>query len=178
MVERLARTVLVVDDDERVLASFRRGFAREWQVTTTPSASAATQLAGEHHFDLAILDLRLGDTSSVPLIRELRAKQPDLRIALMSGYLTTDSTVAAVHAGVEIVVDKPITPREILRRLDAGRAADVDANETPTLAQAVDAHIARVQADCDGNITETARRLGIHRSSLQRRLGRKLAPKK
>ena len=169
------RSVLVVDDDERILAGFRRGLAREWDVATATSICDARQLAAQHRFDLAIVDLHLGDCSGVPLVREMKAKQPDVRIAVISGYLTTETTVVAVQAGADVVVDKPITAREVLRRLDVGAPIDINVNETPTLAEALDAHIERVKTDCDGNITETARRLGIHRSSLQRRL-RKLIP--
>ena|ERR1700733_11152953 len=170
MGERALRTVLVVDDDERILAGFRRGLAREWAVATSTSVSAARELGTQHRFDLAIVDLHLGDGSGVPLVRELKGRHPELRIAVISGYLTTETTVAAVRAGADVVLDKPITPREILRRFDVGIQIEIDVHETPTLAEAEAAHIARVKTDCGGNITETARRLGIHRSSLQRRL--------
>ena len=96
-------------------------------------------------------------------------------VVLVSGYLTIDTTVVAVQAGADVVVTKPITAGEILRRVD-GRHQDRPARiETPTLADAEAEHIARVLTDCDGNISEAARRLGIYRSSLQRKL-RKLAP--
>jgi two-component system response regulator RegA len=169
------RTVLLVDDDERVLGAFQRGLPRDWRVTTARDVRDAAQIASREYFELAILDLHIGDTSAIPLIRDLKAKQPGLRIALMSGYLTTDSIVVALRAGADVVVDKPITPREILRRCDAGLPVDIDLEETPTIEDAIDAHVARVKTDCGENISETARRLGIHRTSLQRRL-RRMSP--
>jgi two-component system response regulator RegA len=90
----------------------------------------------------------------------------------VSGYLTTETTVIAVRSGADVVVDKPIRPREVMKRLFGDAPPDVEAKETPTLEEAIESHIARVYADCDGNVSETARRLGIYRSSLQRRLRR------
>src|ERR1700733_1578132 len=100
-------SVFVCDGDERILASFRRALAHQWQVETATSVSAARQIAMRQRFDIAIVDLRLGKASGVPLVRELKATQPDLRVAVMSGYLTTEWTVAAVQAGADVVVDKP-----------------------------------------------------------------------
>ncbi len=171
--EHAQPTILAVDDDERLLASYRRGLERTHRVLTASTAETALQLAAEHPLQLAIVDLHLREGSSIDLLRQLRARLPELQIAVVSGYLTTDATVVAVKAGATVVLDKPIVPREILRRLDEAEPADIDPKETPTLADAVDAHIARVLADCGGNVSEAARRLGLYRSSLQRRLSKR-----
>ncbi len=162
--------VLVVDDDERILAGYKRSLERGWAVFTTTTASVASQLATEHRFALAILDLHLEGSSSLSLIRELKAAQPTVKIVLISGYLTTEATMIAVHAGADLVLDKPVSPREVVQRVQRGAPVDVDTTETPTLTDAIEAHIARVYNDCQGNVSEAARRLGIYRSSLQRRL--------
>ncbi len=163
------RSILVVDDDERVLAGYRRSLDRGWQLFTSTNAATAVRIAQQHELDLAIIDLYLGGTSSIDLIREVHAVCPTARIATVSGYLTTESTVIAVRAGAEVVLDKPIAPREVIQRLMCGHGPDIDPDDRPTLAEAMDAYVARVFADCDGNVSETARRLGIYRSSLQRR---------
>ena len=106
------------------------------------------------------------------MVRELKAEMPGSRFALVSGYLTTDVTVAAVRAGADVVLTKPVTGTEIVRRLEDANTVPADEPSTPTLAQAESEHIARVMEDCNGNISEAARRLGIYRSSLQRRLRR------
>lgn len=105
-------------------------------------------------------------------MRELRDELPDSRFALVSGYLTVDATVAAVRAGADVVLTKPVSAGEIVRRAEEITSMPDDNTETPTLAQAESEHIARVMTDCNGNISEAARRLGIFRSSLQRRLRR------
>jgi two-component system response regulator RegA len=171
---RSLQNVLVVDDDERILGSWKRA-ARERNVFTAIDAATARQLANTEKPDLAIVDLRLGNTSGIDLIRELKRDLPDLMVVLCSGYLSVAAAVAAVRAGADIVVFKPITFREILQRIEQN-AEEPDLEDTPTLARAEWEHIMRVLADCNGNVSMAARRLGIYRSSLQRRL-RKYAPR-
>jgi two-component system response regulator RegA len=172
--ERSLNNVLVVDDDERTLGSWKRA-ARERNVVTASDAMTARQLASLERPDLAIVDLRLGNASGIDLIRELKRDLPDLMVVLCSGYLSVAAAVAATRAGADIVVFKPITFREIMQRIEQS-ADDADLEGTPTLARAEWEHIMRVLADCNGNVSMAARRLGIYRSSLQRRL-RKYAPR-
>lgn len=171
---RSLHNVLVVDDDERILGSWKRA-ARERNVVTAIDATTARQLANAERPDLAIVDLRLGNASGIDLIRELKRDLPDLLVVLCSGYLSVAAAVAAVRAGADIVVFKPITFREILQRIEEN-SEEPDLDDTPTLARAEWEHIMRVLADCNGNVSMAARRLGIYRSSLQRRL-RKYAPR-
>jgi two-component system, response regulator RegA len=169
------RNVLIVDDDVRIVDSWRRSAERERTVHSATDARTARYLAQAHPLDFALVDLRLGSTSGIELVRELRATSPQLRIALCSGYVSADVTVAAVRAGADLIVFKPITFREILARLQEN-LDEPDIDETPTLARAEWEHIMRVLSDCHGNITAAAKKLGIFRSSLQRRL-RKYAPR-
>ena len=171
---RSPHSVLVVDDDEQVLRSWKRA-ARGHDVFTAIDPSTARHLAHAERPDLAIVDLRLGNASGIDLIRELKRDLPDLVLVLCSGYLSVAVAVAAVRAGAEIVVFKPITFHEIMQRFEES-AGEPDLEDTPTLARAEWEHIMRVLADCDGNVSAAARRLGIYRSSLQRRL-RKEAPR-
>jgi two-component system response regulator RegA len=173
---RVIRSVLAIDDDEHVLSGYRRGFGRDRAVFTTADPVVARQLARRERCDLAIVDLRLKSESGVTVTRDLRRECPDMLIALCSGYLSVEVAVAAVHAGADAVLFKPITAREILRRVEEGPSLEPNLDDTPTLARAEWEHITRVLADCNGNVSLAARRLGIYRSSLQRRL-RKFAPR-
>ncbi len=177
MEQQHIHNVLIVDDDETLLASWKRIVARTRSVETANDADTARQLARCRTFDLLVVDLRLGDTSGIELIRELRPGQPDARIVLCSGYLSVATAIAAVKAGATTVVFKPVTFREILQSLEWSDHATTDLEETPTLARAEWEHIMRVLTDCNGNISMAARKLGIYRSSLQRRL-KKLPPRK
>jgi two-component system response regulator RegA len=175
---RSIRHVLVVDDDEHLLASWRRTISRERTCATASDADTARLLAGRHAFDLAIIDMKLGAGSGIELIKQLKHDHPDGVIVLCSGYLSVAAAVAGVQAGADHVVFKPITFREILHTIEKheqGQPPDLD--DTPTLARAEWEHISRVLTDCNGNVSMAARKLGIYRSSLQRRL-RKFAPRK
>jgi two-component system response regulator RegA len=167
--------MLVVDDDEMVLAGCVRRFGREWYVMTASDADTARELARSASPSVAIVDLRLGSESGLEIIRQLKREHPHIKVAMISGYVTIDAAVAATLSGADAVLAKPVRPAEILRRLEQGpREPDLD--ETISLARVEYEHIARVLADCNGNISEASRRLGIHRHSLQRKL-KKAAPK-
>ncbi len=169
---RIIRSVLVIDDDPRVLAALARSFGVQRKVFTATSSEEAAKVARREKPDLAVVDMRLGAMSGIDVVRMLKPEMPATTFAIISGYLTVDSTVAAVQAGADIVVTKPIRGSEILRRAESGEHDSVPDDEahTPTLAEAEAEHIARVMNDCKGNISEAARRLGIYRSSLQRKL--------
>lgn len=168
-------SVLVVDDDERVIASLVRSLGFRCAVTTARTSKEAMVVARRVHPDLAIIDLQLGTESGLDVIRSLKAELPATRTALLSGYLSVDTTVAAVRAGADVVMSKPARVAEILRRAEVPPSEPPPALDTPSLDEAISEHIARVLTDCDGNISEAARRLGIARSSLQRKL-RKRTP--
>lgn len=170
------RRVLVVDDDELTLAAWRRSIGGERCVVARSASEALGSLAHARP-DLALVDLRLGSDSGLELIGELRARGPQLLIALYSAYVSIPLAVAAVHAGAHQVFAKPVTFCDVLRRFGQAPAAiPPDADEPPTLARIEWEHIWRVLDDCDGNVSMAARRLGIYRSSLQRKL-RKAAPR-
>jgi two-component system response regulator RegA len=165
------KSVLLLDDDERTLSAMARTLRHSRRVFTAKTTSEAAAVARRERPDLIVVDLRLAGASGLDVMRELKDELPGSRFALVSGYLTVDATVAAVRAGADVVLTKPVTAGEIVRRVEVGSPPPAEA-ETPTLAQAESEHIARVMADCNGNISEAARRLGIFRSSLQRRLRR------
>ena len=165
------KSVLLLDDDERTLSAMARVLRHSRRVFTAKTTSEAAAVARRERPDLIVVDLRLAGASGLDVVRELKDELPESRFALVSGYLTVDVTVAAVRAGADVVLTKPVTAGEIVRRIEDGTPPPPE-DETPTLAQAESEHIARVMSDCNGNISEAARRLGIFRSSLQRRLRR------
>jgi two-component system response regulator RegA len=155
--------VLVVDPDPRILGAWTRA-ARGRNLATADDAVAARQLVTTRRPDLAIVELRLGNTSGIDLIREIKRELPEVTAVLCSGYLSAAAAVAAVRAGADIVVFKPITFREILERLQE-HDEEPDVDGSPTISRADGEHIARVLADCSDNVSMAARRLGIYRSS-------------
>ncbi|HEY6034410.1 MAG TPA: response regulator [Kofleriaceae bacterium] len=166
--------LLVVDDDPLVLAAMQRVLVHRFSLLLAAECSGAQLLAAKHRPRIAFIDLRLGDGSGIELVRWLRTSISNISIAVMSGGLTVEATTAVVRAGADIVAAKPVTPGELLRRL-AQPQTDPPIR-TPTLARAERGHLERVVADCNGNISEAARRLGMFRASLQRKLRRTAPP--
>lgn len=164
------KSVLVVDDDESVLSACTRSLRRERKVYTADNALAARHIARQAKPDCVIVDLRLGNGNGLDLIYDLKADRPEVRIALVSGYLSITIAMQAVKAGAETVLVKPVSPKEIVRHIEEGTTPEGDIHTTPTLERVEWEHISRVVADTNGNISEAARRLGVYRQTLQRRL--------
>ena len=162
------QSVLVVDDDVRVTNAMVRSLGRRRRVEVAHDGDTALERARSHRPDLIIMDLRLGTASGLDAISALRSEFPECVIALVSGYASIDVAVLAVKAGADFVLPKPISGREVLLRVAEG--IDDEPTKTPSLAEVEAEHIARVLTDCNGNVSEAARRLGIYRSSLQRKL--------
>jgi two-component system response regulator RegA len=168
--------VLLVDDDELWLRACERGFrGLADTVRSATNVSDALTLADEHPPpDLMIADVRLGTESGIDLIEPVRRAYPACKIVMVSAYLSVALTARIVRKGAHLVLFKPVHPTEILHQLQDTDEVD-EPWVTPTLARAEWEHISRVLLDCNGNVSEAARRLGILRQSLQRRL-RKHAP--
>jgi two-component system, response regulator RegA len=169
------QSVVIIDDDQLVLRSYERAFVRLGMRTWTAATSAlALELVERNLPDLAVIDLRLGTDSGLDLIEPVRRYHPPCSIAVVSAYLSVASTASALRKGVDVVLFKPVLAEEIL-----GRISSLDdptsTYETPTLARAEWEHISRVLTDCNGNVSLAARKLGLLRQSLQRKL-RKHAP--
>ncbi len=163
--------LLVIDDD----AVFRTRLVRalkERDVEVSPAADAteAMTMARQQAPTHALVDLRLGNSDGIELVRDLRALAPAMTIVVLTGYGSIVTAVEAMHAGATNYLTKPVDAEQILATL-RGEGADTQA-DVPSLARVEWEHMQRVLADCDGNISEAARRLGLHRRSLQRKLAK------
>jgi two-component system response regulator RegA len=167
-------SLLIVDDDavlrERLARAFReRGF----EVTTAAGHAEALAAARVESPELAVVDLRMAGPTGLELIRDLRALDAATRIVVLTGYGSIATTVEAMRLGAVHYLQKPADADEILAAFGkAGGAAagDADAQEidVPSLERVRWEHINRVLGDCGGNVSEAARRLRVHRRTLQR----------
>lgn len=173
-VRRPIRTALAVDDDAFVLDQYRLGLQRvaETRVRTATDVKTARRYLRSDPPDLAIVDLVLPDGSGIDLVAEIRVASPMASIVVVTGFGSIQTAVHAMRAGADDVVPKPIRIAEILKRALGERAPASEAPRTPTLDAALWQHIHRVLGDCDGNVSQAARRLGLHRSRLRRLLAR------
>lgn len=174
-------SLLIVDDDsvfrERLARSFKM---RGYDVRTASNCDEARQLARTDSPEMAVVDLRMPGGNGLELVRDLKEIDPSTKIVMLTGYGSIATAVDAVKLGATNYLPKPADADDILVAFERGETppdptGTVDF-EVPSLARAEWEHIQRVLADCGGNISEAARRLGIHRRSLQRKLA-KYAPR-
>ena len=172
------RTMLIVDDD----APFRQRLAqamerRGYAVTTAETVAGGIEAAGSQRPAFAVVDLRLGDGNGLEVVPALRAARPDARIIVLTGYGNIASAVAAVKQGAVDFLSKPADADAIETALLQRGPSLPPPPEQPMTADRVRwEHIQRVFEQCDRNVSETARRLRMHRRTLQRILG-KYAPR-
>jgi two-component system response regulator RegA len=163
-------TILLVDDDEVFRERLARALRdRGWQAATAAGYDEALAATETQRFDFAIVDLRMPGLSGLSLIAPLRERMPQARVIVLTGYGSITSAVEALRAGAHDYLSKPVDADEVIAALtsDAARPAPESA---PSLARAEWEHIQRILADCQHNISETARRLGITRRTLQLKL--------
>jgi two-component system, response regulator RegA len=178
MVEPGAK-LLIVDDDESfrerlARAMERRGFAV--QVAASVASGKATASATPP--DYAVVDLRLGDGSGLDVVEALRANAPNARVIVLTGYGNIATAVAAMKAGAIDYLPKPADADAIEAALLSLNRPLPPPPEQPMSADRVRwEHIQRIYEQCDRNVSETARRLNMHRRTLQRILA-KHAPHK
>jgi two-component system response regulator RegA len=167
---------LVVDDDERFRERLARAFeARGWQATAVGSAEEAIAHARAESPEHAVVDLRMpGSMGGLELVDALVLNDPTTRIVLLTGYGSIATAVEAIRRGATDYLTKPAEVDEILRAFEKGARQGERAppDTVPSLARTEWEHINRVLTECDGNISQAARLLGIHRRSLQRKLSK------
>jgi two-component system response regulator RegA len=168
-------TLLLVDDDEPFLrrlarAMEKRGFAPEM----ADSVAAGKAIARARPPAYAVVDLRLGDGNGLDVVEALREKRPDCRIVVLTGYGAIATAVAAVKIGATDYLTKPADANDITNALLARADVLPPPPENPMSADRVKwEHIQRVFEQCDRNVSETARRLSMHRRTLQRILAKR-----
>ena len=171
--------VLLIDDDEVFLHVLGRALAaRGFEVTTAKDGTEALARCAEMQPRYVVLDLKLGSESGLSLISRLNAARPGVRILLLTGYASIATAVEAIKRGAHDYLAKPVDADQVAQALlgHAGAQADgVDnlPDAPPPLKRLEWEHIQRVLAECDGNISEAARRLGLHRRTLQRKLAKR-----
>lgn len=177
----MSGTLLIVDDDAPFRAALSAAFSRRgWSVSAASSPTEALALATVVRFTHAVLDLRMPGGSGLDLLRELTALHPGISVVLLTGYGSIPTAIEAIKRGAVNYLTKPAEPAEIEAAFGECEPAEAPAAEdtaVPSLDRAQWEHLQRVLADCNGNISEAARRLNMHRRSLQRKL-QKLPPRR
>jgi two-component system response regulator RegA len=172
------KTLLLVDDDapyrQRLAQAMeKRGF-RVIQAESVETAIAAAKAEPPHY---AVVDLRLTDGSGLDVVPEIRKVREDCRVVMLTGYGNIATAVVAIKAGAVDYLPKPADADQVEAALLDRKDALPPPPEQPMTADRVRwEHIQRVYEQCDRNVSETARRLRMHRRTLQRILA-KYAPR-
>jgi two-component system response regulator RegA len=171
-----ARTLLLLDDDGALRVRLARALeTRGFQTTQAGSVKEALVAVRDRPPAFAVLDMRLADGSGLDVVDILRRSRPDARIIMLTGYGNIATAVAAVKAGAVDYLAKPADADDVVNALLAAeKGAQPPPPENPMSADRVRwEHIQRVYELCARNVSETARRLGMHRRTLQRILSKR-----
>lgn len=169
------RTLLLVDDD----APFRQRLARAMEsrgflVTAAETAEEAIAISRRNPPAFAVVDLRLGNGNGLDVVEVLHQTRPEARVVMLTGYGNIATAVAAVKHGAVDYLSKPADADDVAAALLAHPLAKPAPPENPMSADRVRwEHIQRVYELCGQNVSETARRLAMHRRTLQRILAKR-----
>lgn len=169
------KTLLIVDDDEPFLKRLAKAMEkRGFLVEAAGSVAAGKAIATARPPAYAVVDLRLEDGNGLDVIEVLRRRRPECRAVVLTGYGAIATAVAAVKIGAIDYLAKPADAGDITNALLAGNDELPPPPENPMSADRVRwEHIQRVYELCDRNVSETARRLNMHRRTLQRILAKR-----
>lgn len=168
--------ILVVDDDKPfasalLLALRRRGF----EVFVAHDVDEGLSEARAWHPERVVVDLRMPGKGGLEFVETLSQEAPETAIVVLTGYGSIATAVEAIKLGAVQYLTKPVSVDELLLAFE-GRATAEQATSAASLDVVEWEHLQRVLKECDGNVSEAARRLGMHRRTLQRKLARGRGP--
>jgi two-component system response regulator RegA len=170
-------TILVVDDDAMFRTRLMKALEnRGFEVRGAENVQNAIDLARADSPEMALVDLKMPGGSGLDLVRELKAIDATTNVVVLTGYGSIATALEAVRLGATHYLTKPADVDEILAAFERATKeptapVEID-HEVASLARAEWEHIHRVLTDCNGNISQAARLLGLHRRSLQRKLSK------
>ena len=168
-------SILLVDDDKPFVSRLARAFEqRGFDVRTAESVADGTSAIRAVPPAFAVVDMRLGSGNGLDVIEALRRARPDARVVVLTGYGNIATAVNAVKLGAIDYLAKPADADEVIAALMRDPGIKAEPPENPMSADRIRwEHIQRVYELCDRNVSETARRLSMHRRTLQRILAKR-----
>ena len=172
------RTLLIVEDDKSFLQRLARAMeGRGFVVSTAESVADGLLQVEKAAPAYAVVDMRLGDGNGLDVISAMKKRRPEARAIILTGYGNIATAVNAVKLGAVDYLAKPVDADDVAAALLAGDNKKIEPPENPMSADRVRwEHIQRIYELCNRNVSETARRLNMHRRTLQRILAKR-APK-
>jgi two-component system response regulator RegA len=169
------RTLLIVEDDKSFLQRLARAMeGRGFVVTTAESVAEGLLQVEKAAPAFAVVDMRLGDGNGLDVISAMKRRRPEARAIILTGYGNIATAVNAVKLGAVDYLAKPVDADDVVAALLAFDNKKIEPPENPMSADRVRwEHIQRVYELCERNVSETARRLNMHRRTLQRILAKR-----
>lgn len=168
-------SVLIVDDDAIFRSRLCRAFRdRGWEAAGAADGEEALRLAKESSPDLAVVDLRMPGMNGLDVVRELHNLDDTTCVLVLTGFGSIGTAVKATKLGAAHFLSKPADADQILQVYSTltENGDPAPSLPVPSLARVEWEHIQRVLNDCEGNISQAAKLLGLHRRSLQRKLSK------
>jgi two-component system response regulator RegA len=169
------RSLLIVEDDRPFLERLSRAMeSRGFEVTSCDNVAAGLARINHSPPAFAVVDLRLGDGNGLDVVSALKRQRPDARAIVLTGYGNIATAVTAVKMGAVDYLAKPADADDVVAALLASGTAKSELPQNPMSADRVRwEHIQRIYEMCNRNVSETARRLNMHRRTLQRILAKR-----
>ena len=169
------KSLLVVDDDNPFRDRLARAMEKKgFQVSQAESVKKGVESVSKQKFAFAVVDLRLGDGNGLEIVKEIQKSNSNSRVVMLTGYGNIPTAVAAIKQGAIDYLAKPADADDVERALLAHPNKNAAPPDNPMSADRVKwEHIHRVFELCNRNVSETARRLKMHRRTLQRILSKR-----
>ena len=169
------RSLLIVEDDKAFLERLARAMeTRGFAVRTSDNVADAMAQISHAPPAFAVVDLRLGDGNGLDVVSALKRQRPDSRAIVLTGYGNIATAVTAVKLGAVDYLAKPADADDVVNALLATGSGKIEPPQNPMSADRVRwEHIQRIYEMCNRNVSETARRLNMHRRTLQRILAKR-----
>jgi two-component system response regulator RegA len=168
--------ILIVDDDEVFCDVLADAFTdRGYAVAIARDTATGISKARDCDPEYAVIDLRIGQESGLKMVESLHALDENTRIVMLTGYASVATAVEAIKLGAIHYLTKPADADEILAALhkDEGDASIAVSDNPLTVKRLEWEHLQKVLSECDGNISAAARKLRMHRRTLQRKLAKR-----
>lgn len=164
------KNILIIDDDKNFCESLKLEFTElGHRAQIFCSKSELDKIEDFTNFDWAVVDLRIGIDNGLDIVDFLKSKSAEIEIVILTGFGSISTAVEAVKRGAKQYLSKPIQFEELLSSFES-EAGTKEVETFPSLARKEREYIEFVLNECEGNISLAAKKLGIHRQSLQRKL--------
>ena len=167
----MIESILVCDDDQEFRIQLARSLRkRNIKTFEASNTEEALEVADNYTIEAAIVDLKFGKENGLDLVSTLKQKLPQLKVVMLTGFGSITTAIQAIKQGADNYLTKPCSIEQILQTLSQNAATPIQTTSIQPLAEVEREYIQRALEEHEGNISKTAKTLGLHRRSLQRKL--------